>query len=132
MSVIMRHNNSPDAYEVGRHVERNGDEISDGASGLFRYYSGCCATFGGARSSIPGGMLNVRAPHSEGWLLAQADGTGMAFARSGKGKGESCVANMALFRLLDTTSVDEFISTIRRGSAAIGGVAKNSRRQACS
>lgn len=67
---------------------------------------------------LRGSLLNVRAPTSEGWLLAQANGSGMAFARSGSGQGESYVANVTLFPAPQATTPDGFLAAIKSGIEA--------------
>jgi hypothetical protein len=60
-----------------------------------------------------GGLLNVRAPDSSGWLLAGAGNNGMAFARRGTDTNETYAAQVILFKLPPTQSNAEFVEAIK-------------------
>lgn len=67
------------------------------------------------RQLFSGGLLNVRAPNSEGWELVSSAEAGMAFAHRGAYANENYVAQVSLFALPETGSPDEFVTLIKRG-----------------
>lgn len=67
------------------------------------------------RQLFSGGLLNVRAPNSEGWEMVSSSGAGMVFAHRGASSSESYVAQVSLFALPETKSPDEFVALIKRG-----------------
>jgi len=62
-----------------------------------------------------GGLLNVRAPNSEGWKLVNSSGAGMAFGREGTASNESYIAQVSLFALPKSKDRDEFVTLIKQG-----------------
>lgn len=67
------------------------------------------------RQLFSGGLLNVRAPNSEGWELLNFSEAGMAFAHRGVYSNESYVAQVSLFALPKTKDSDELVALIKRG-----------------
>lgn len=65
--------------------------------------------------SFAGGYINVKAPASEGWLLTQSSGGGMAFGKEGPSKAESFIAGVSMFGLPATNTPAEFEELIRVG-----------------
>lgn len=60
-----------------------------------------------------GKILNITAPNSEGWKLAKADSSGMAFGRRLPEKiKESTIASVAVFAAPQTDIPDEFEAAI--------------------
>ncbi len=85
-----------------------------------------CVTTGPSRSFQPvpagylyeGGYINVRAPNSDGWHLLRSNSSGMEFARSGTGAGESFGAQVLMFPLANAHENDEFVALIKEGFEA--------------
>lgn len=63
---------------------------------------------------FPGSYLEVRAPASAGWRLAQSSGSGMMFARAGRNSRESCIAQVSMFALEPTGTAEEFTALVRK------------------
>lgn len=62
-----------------------------------------------------GEMLDIRAPASEGWVLAESTPGGWSFAREGRGSRESYVASVLAFSLAETRNSEEFVELIKSG-----------------
>jgi hypothetical protein len=60
-----------------------------------------------------GGYIEVRAPDSDGWQLAQTSDSGIAFARRGRAPAESFVAQFSMFNLAPTSTPDELKALIK-------------------
>jgi hypothetical protein len=62
-----------------------------------------------------GDYVNVRAPNSEGWVLADSSIKGMAFAKRGLAAGETMGAQLLMFDLPPSETPEQFLSLIREG-----------------
>lgn len=62
-----------------------------------------------------GDVLNIRAPNSEGWGLDQSSPGLWSFGRDGAKSGESYVASVLAFDLIETTSTEDFLALIKQG-----------------
>lgn len=63
-----------------------------------------------------GWAVDIHAPNSRGWTQIQESHTGIAFARSGKAKNESYIAQVELFSIPEIKTRDEFVALIKRGA----------------
>lgn len=75
--------------------------------------NGCAAPSRQAVSVSPGQLfagsyINVTAPASDGWYLAQSSPSGMAFAKHGQAVNETFAAQVAMFNLAPTKTPEEF------------------------
>ena len=61
-----------------------------------------------------GPIINIGAPHSEGWKLMESSGNAVTFGRSGASSGESFIAAVLRFSLPEAQSKDEFVALIER------------------
>ena len=80
--------------------------------------NGCAAPSRQAVSVSPGQLfagsyINVTAPLSDGWYLAQSSPSGMAFTKHGQAANETFAAQVAMFNLAPTKTPEEFEELIR-------------------
>lgn len=60
-----------------------------------------------------GSYINVKAPTSDGWQLAQSSGSGTAFAKGGEVANESFGAQVLMFNLTPDKTPEEFEALIK-------------------
>lgn len=60
-----------------------------------------------------GSYINIKAPSSDGWYLAQSSPSGMGFAKYGQAANESFGAQVLRFNPAPTTTPEEFESLIK-------------------
>ena len=65
--------------------------------------------------SFEGGYINVRAPQSEGWKLAESSRTGMSFAKPGLAPGETFGAQVLYFQFPPAQTPEEFVALAKEG-----------------
>jgi len=79
---------------------------------------GCAAPTREAVSVSPGQLfagsyINVVAPSSDGWYLAQSSPSGMGFAKDGQAANETFAAQVAMFKLAPASTPEEFEALIK-------------------
>jgi hypothetical protein len=62
-----------------------------------------------------GGFVNVKAPNSSGWSLAESSSNSIGFTKPGLGPGETLVAQVLLLPLAPTRTPSEFVALIKEG-----------------
>lgn len=60
-----------------------------------------------------GSYINIAAPSSDGWYLAQSSPSGMGFAKHGQAANETFAAQVAMFNLAPTNTPEEFEALIK-------------------
>ena len=62
-----------------------------------------------------GGYINVKAPNSQGWRMAESSTTGMAFGKAGRAQGETLAAQLLMFELQPTQTSEQFVALMKEG-----------------
>jgi hypothetical protein len=62
-----------------------------------------------------GGYIDVRAPQSEGWQLAESSSRGMGFRKPGVASGESFGAQVLFFELPPAQTPEQFVELMKEG-----------------
>lgn len=63
---------------------------------------------------LNGPYLNIRTPNSEGWHQVTSNTSDVTFAKDGATKGESFIATVPRFPLIDTANSVELMSAVRK------------------
>lgn len=66
--------------------------------------------------SFPGAYINITAPNSDEWRLAQSAGSGMEFGKRGPAANESFGAQVLMFNLAPTPTPQDFQNFIEKSA----------------